>query len=223
MLPGFLDIGSLEVVDRKLLLIGQADVSILHFPAGLRIARPNNLVDRIDVLQKSAKPLQTVSKFGGYRIEIDAAALLKISELRDLQTVQHHLPSDTPGAECGRLPVVFFELDVVLAQVNADRSERLEVQLLHVLWRGLQDYLQLQVLEEAVRILAVTSVGRTSRGLHVSDLVRIRPEHAQKCFRRHGARSDLNVIRLLNDRSALRKESLEREDKLLESRRVGLG
>ena len=93
-------------------------------------------------------------------------------------------------------------------EVNADRGERFEVEFLHVLRRRLQDDLQLEVLEQAVGILAVTAVGGTARGLHVRDPIRIGPEHAQKRLRRHGARADFDVVGLLQDRSALGKESL---------------
>ena len=157
------------------------------------------------------------------RVEVDAAALLEVGELRDLEAVEHHLPSDAPGAERGRLPVVFFELDVVLAQVNADRGQRLEVKLLHVLRRRLQDDLELHVLEEAIGILAVAAIGRTARRLHVRDLVRIRSEHAQKGLRSHGAGADFDVVGLLHDRAAFGEESLELEDEFLEGRRIGFG
>ena len=102
-----------------------------------------------------------------------------------------------------RLPVVFFELDVVLAQIDADRAQRFEVKFLHVLGRRLQDHLQLQVLEQAVGILTVAAIGGTPRGLHVRDLVWIRAEDAEECFRRHGAGADFNVVGLLDDGPAL--------------------
>ena len=123
MPPRGWNVRRLKVVHRELLLVGEANISILHFPARDRIARPDDFVNRIYVLKKRAQTFQSIRKFGGNWIEIDAAALLKICELGDFQAVQHHLPSDTPCAERGRLPVVFFELDVVLAQVNPDCRE----------------------------------------------------------------------------------------------------
>src|SRR5208337_4352522 len=99
-------------------------------------------------LQKSAQPLQPVGKFDGDRVKIHSATLLEVSELRNFKSVQHHLPPDAPSTERRRLPVVFFELDVVLAQINADCTERFQIELLHILRRRLQDHLQLQVLEQ---------------------------------------------------------------------------
>ena len=61
-------------------------------------------------------PLQSVGELGRDQIQIDPAALLEISELGDLQAIQHHLPADAPGAQRGRFPVILFELDVVLAR-----------------------------------------------------------------------------------------------------------
>src|SRR6266852_8046731 len=122
--PRALDVCPFEVVHRELLLISQTHVSILHFPARLGVARPHDVVDRIDILQESAQPLQTVGEFGRNRVEVDAATLLEISELRNLESIEHDLPPDAPSAQRRRLPVIFFELNVVLPQINTDRTER---------------------------------------------------------------------------------------------------
>ena len=122
----------------------------------------------------------------------------------------------------GRFPVVFFELDVVLAQVNADRGQRFEVKLLHVLRRRLQDDLHLQVLEQAVGIFAITSVGGAARRLRVGDLVRIRPQNTQKSFRRHGAGAYFNIVRLLQDASPLRPKGLQAQNEFLKCKRIGI-
>src|ERR1035438_10516624 len=111
MLPRALHIRHFEVVHRELLLVRQPHVTILYFPARLLsadhwIARPHDVVDRIYVLQKSAQPLQTVREFDGNGIEVHAATLLEVSELRDLKPVEHHLPPDAPRAQRRRLPVV---------------------------------------------------------------------------------------------------------------------
>ncbi len=66
------------------------------------------------------------------RIEIESAALLEVSELRDLQAIQHHLPTNAPRTQRRRLPVVLFKFQVVLTQVDADRSQRFQVDLLHI-------------------------------------------------------------------------------------------
>ena len=55
------------------------------------------------------------------------AALLKISELGYFQAVEHDLPANAPRPQRGRLPVVLFKLEIMLAQVNAQCSERLQI------------------------------------------------------------------------------------------------
>src|SRR5258708_22408295 len=175
------------------------------------------------MLQERTQPLQTVGEFSRDGIEIHAATLLEISELRNLEAVEHNLPPDAPGAERRRLPVILFKLDVRLAQINADRAERLEVKLLHILRRRLQDHLQLQVLEQAVGILPITPISRTPRRLNISNLIRIRPKHAKECLRSHGPGAHFNVIRLLNNRPALSVKGLELEDEFLERQRIGFG
>ena len=119
MLPELVHVGLLEVVDGELQLVLQANLAVFHgTPIGAD--DPDDVVNAIDVLQEGGDALQSVGQLGGDGIEIDAAALLEVGELGDLQAVEHDLPADAPGAERGRLPVVFFELDVVLAQVDAD-------------------------------------------------------------------------------------------------------
>jgi len=53
-------------------------------------------------------------------VEVHPAALLEVGELGDFEAVEHDLPANAPGSADGPLPVVFLELDVVLAEVDAD-------------------------------------------------------------------------------------------------------
>src|SRR2546425_13182763 len=53
------------------------------------------------------------------------------------------------------------------------------------------------MLEQPVRVLAETPVGRTPGGLHVGNVPMCRPEHPQKRLRMHRAGADLGVERLL--------------------------
>ncbi len=110
--PQAVDIRHLEVVNRKLQLVGEAHVGVFH------ALGPLDVVNAFDALQERDQPLQTVSDFGRHQIQIDAAALLEVGELRDLLAVQHHLPADAPGAERGRFPVVLFELNIVLRKIE---------------------------------------------------------------------------------------------------------
>ena len=63
----------------------------------------------------------------------------------------------------------------MLLEVDADRAERAEVEVEHVLRRRLEDHLVLEVLLEAERVLAVAAVGRADARLDVRGLPRIGP------------------------------------------------
>jgi len=124
--------------------------------------------------------------------------------LRDLQTVEHDLPSDPPGAERRRLPVVLFEPDVVLPRVDAACLKAVEVDLLHVIRRRLQDDLKLVVLEQAVRVLPKPAVVRPPGRLHVRHAPRLRSEHAKQCFRMRRAGAHFQIEGLLQETSVRR-------------------
>src|SRR6185295_17981717 len=106
--PQAIDVSHLKVVHRELHFVSQAHVAILY------ALRPFDVIYALNTLKECNQSLQPVGDFSGNQIQIDAAALLKVSELRDLETIQHHLPADAPGAQRGRLPVILFELDIVL-------------------------------------------------------------------------------------------------------------
>src|SRR5579864_1027570 len=216
------DLSVFKVVNRHLQLILIAHISVRHHASALRVLSPDDLINAVHVLQKCRDALQPIGQLGADRTKIDPAALLEVSELRDLQPVEHYLPADAPCSQRWRFPVVFFKLNVVLAQVNANGLERFQIKLLHVLLRRLQDHLKLHVLIKTVGIVAVTPVSRAARRLHVSDLVRLGPEHSQKSFRSHGSRAHFNVIRLLQHASALCPEFLQAEDKFLVCRGCGV-
>src|SRR5690348_5976454 len=105
MLPHLLNVGHLEVINRELQLVSETHVAVGSRMPGVRVARPYDFVNRINILQEGRDSLQAVSQFGGNRKQIHSAALLKISELRDLQSIEHHLPANTPRAQSRRLPV----------------------------------------------------------------------------------------------------------------------
>src|SRR5262250_2834313 len=74
-----------------------------------------------------------------------------------------------------------------------------------------------------VRVFAVPPIRWSPRGLYISDLIWLRPEHTQKCLRSHRARPHFQIVRLLQYTAALRPECLEAQDQLLKGRRVWLG
>src|SRR5688500_15662882 len=89
-----------EGVLRLLDLLLQAHLAIPH------AAAPFEVEDVVHALQEHGNPLEAVGDLARDRLEIEAAHLLKIGELRDLRAVEQHLPADAPGAQRRRLPVV---------------------------------------------------------------------------------------------------------------------
>ena len=209
-----LRVGELEGVARELELLLVAHVAVQ------RVVRPAQLVDVVDVLQVHRDALEAVRDLARDRREVDAARLLEVGELRDLLAVEQHLPADAPRPERRRLPVVLLEAHVVHRGVDADRLERGQVLVLDVRRGRLQDHLELLVLVEAVRVLAVAAVGGTARGLHVADPPGPRPEHAEEGLGVHRARAHLGVPRLVDEAAPLRPEPLQREDDLLQRHRA---
>ena len=152
-------------------------------------------------------PLEAVGELGRDRRQVDAADLLEVGELRDLEAVEQHLPADAPGAERRRLPVVLLEADVVLPRVDAARLEALQIEVLHLVGRRLEDHLELMVLEQAVRVLAEAAVVGPPRRLDVGDVPVRRAEHAQQRFGVRGAGADFEVERLLDAGSPWRAQN----------------
>lgn len=107
------------------------------------------------------------------------------------------------------------------SEVDADGLEGLEIKLLDVFRRGLKDDLKLGVLVEAIGILAIAAIGRTARGLHVSNTVGLGSENTKKGLRRHGSGADFNVERLLQNASLRGPEVLQLEDEFLKSKWLG--
>ena len=153
--------------------------------------------------------------------EVHPAHLLEIGELRDLEPVEQHLPPDAPGAEGRRLPVVLLEADVVQPRVDAAGLEAIEVGLLDVVGRRLEDHLHLVVLEQPVRVLPESAVVGAPRRLDVGDAPGRRSEHAEQRFRMRGAGPHLEVKPLLNQAALGRPERRQLEDQVLERHTEG--
>src|SRR5262245_10188387 len=130
--------------------------------AVLDAAAPLQVVHVVDPLQEHGNALEPVRDLAGDRREVEAADLLEVRELGDLEPVEHHLPADAPGAERGRFPIVFLEPDVVLARVDPARLEAVEIELLDLVGRRLEDHLELVMLEQAIRVLSEAAVVRPS-------------------------------------------------------------
>ena len=123
---------------------------------------------------------------------------MKICELGDLEPVEQHLPSDAPRAQRRRLPVVLLEADVVFRQDDAQLLEAPQIDLLDIVGRGLQDDLELEVLSEAERVFAVTSVSRPARGLDIGAAPRFGAQNAEERRRVHRTGPDRLVVGLLD-------------------------
>jgi hypothetical protein len=180
-----------EHVFRLLHFLAEPYIPVFH--AG----RPFQVVHAVHPLQRHGDPLEPIGQLGGNRREFEPAGLLEVGELGNFHPVEHHLPANAPGAERRRFPVVLFEPDVVLPRVDAARLEALQIELLHLVRRRLQNDLELMVLERAVRVFPEAAVRRTSGGLHVGDIPMRRPEHAEKGLGVHGPGTHLEVERLL--------------------------
>ena len=64
MLPCLFHVRHLEIVNRKLLFIREPNIPILHFASVVRIACPDDVIDRIHVLEKRADAFEAISQFG---------------------------------------------------------------------------------------------------------------------------------------------------------------
>ena len=74
---------------------------------------PNDVEDAFLALDVHGQALEAVSDLAHHRTTIESAHLLEVGELRYLHAVQPHLPTQPPGAQGGRLPIVLDEADVV--------------------------------------------------------------------------------------------------------------
>ena len=199
-----------ERVFRLLDLVAMAHVAVLHARA------PLELEDVGDILQRHRETLDPICELDADGREIDAACLLKVRELGDLLAVEEDLPSDPPGPERRRFPVVFLEPHVVRAQIDAARLQTLQIELLDFVRRGLEDDLELMVFEQTVGVFAEAPIGRSPRRLDVCDAPVGRSKHAQKRFRVHRACPHFDVERLLQKTAAGGPEFGQLENELLQ-------
>ncbi len=81
-------------------------------------------------MKEHGDALKAVGDLAGDHIEINRAALLKISELGDLKTVEPYFPTEAPSAERRRFPVIFHKTDVMRQRVNPDGAKTIQIKLL---------------------------------------------------------------------------------------------
>ena len=105
--------------------------------------------------------------------------------------------------------------------IDADGLQRIEIKLLHVGRRRLQDHLELVIVLQPVGVLAIAAVLGAARGLHIGGVPGLGPERAQRGGRMEGARADFHVVGLQDDAALIRPVLLQRQDQALErARRV---
>src|ERR1700738_1870693 len=130
-------VAAVEAIHGKLLLLGQPNVSVAL------VLGPAEIVDALDALEKGADALEPVGQLDRDRVQVNSPALLKVGELGDLQSVKQYLPTDPPGTESRRLPVVLFKENVMLLEIDSNRGEALEVNVLDINRRRFEDDLKL--------------------------------------------------------------------------------
>src|SRR6266498_1799094 len=135
--PQRVDVGQLEVVCAVL------DLGLAVQLAVRDALVPSDVDEVARTLEVHREPFESVSDLDGRRDQVEAATLLEVGELRDLQPVQPDLPAQPPGAKRRRLPVVFDEAHVVVAIADAERLEALQVEPKWVRRTRLQDDLVL--------------------------------------------------------------------------------
>src|SRR6185437_7414483 len=110
--------------------------------------------------------LEAVGDLTRDRPAVEAAHLLEVGELGDLHAVQPYLPAETPRAQRRGLPVVLDEADVVHQRVEAERAQTPEIQIQDIEGRWLDDHLELIVVLQPERILAIAAIRGPARGLY---------------------------------------------------------
>ncbi len=180
---------------------------------------PDDVVDAFLALDVHSQALESVGDFAHHRAAVQSADLLKISELRDFHAIQPDLPSESPGTQGGRLPVVFDEADVVDQGVEAERAQRAQIQLLKIVGRGFDGDLELIVVLQPEWVLAIATVGGPARGLHVRRAPGLRADGAQEGRGVEGARSHFHVVGLQDDATPQRPIGLKGKDQVLKSAR----
>ena len=146
-----------------------------HVAVGHAGVVEREVVHAVLVLDVHRQPLEPVGQLARDRLAVEAAHLLEIGELGHLHPVAPDFPAEPPGAERRAFPVVLDEADVVRQrEVDADRGEAAEVQLLQVGRARLQDHLILVIMLQPVGVLAIAAVGRAAARLDEGGVPRLR-------------------------------------------------
>ena len=146
--------------------------------------------------------------------------LLEIGELGNLHPVAPDLPAEARSAERGAFPVILDKTDIVEGHVDADGFERAEIERLKVRRRGFDQHLILIIVLQPVRVVAIATVRRAARRLHIGRRPGVRAEAPQRRRRVKRARADLHIIGLQHGAALGGPIGLEAENDLLKTLRL---
>ena len=211
MLEQDFGVGALEIVGAEFLLV------LVKHLAVAKLFVEGQVVHELDILDIHGQAFQAIGDLGADRIAVNAAHLLEVCELGDLHPVTPHFPAKSGGAKRGAFPIIFHEPDIVQRRIQANGLDGSQIQLLHILGRGLQDHLILVIVLQPVGVLAITPIGGPARGLHKGRLPGARPQRAQSGGGMKGARAHLVVIGLQDQAALGRPIILQGQDKFLKS------
>ncbi len=160
---------------------------------------PFDIKNTFPVLNIHRYAFEAVGDFGTNRITIKAAALLEISKLGYFHTIQPYFPSQPPGPQGRRFPVIFHQPDIMFIRFNPQVAQTIKVEVNHIIRRRFEYHLVLIIVLEPVGIFSITAVSRPAGRLHIGYLPRLRSQGPQKSGRIHGSRTFFHIIGLLNN------------------------
>ena len=191
MLEQNIGIGGLEIIMRKLHLIAMKDIAVADAtPVKIKLKAV------IRALHIHGQTLQPIGQFACNKLTINAADLLEIGKLRHFHAVAPHFPAKPPSAQSRAFPIIFDKANIMRHRVNAQHLQTVEIKLLDIVGRGLQNHLELIIMLKAVRVLAIAPIGRAARGLHISGMPGLRPQCAQNGCRMKSAGPHFHIIGL---------------------------
>ena len=90
-----------------------------------------------------------------------------------------------------------------------DKRDELMKQFLDIVRAWLADDLELMMLVQAVRVVAIAAVSRAARRFDIGNVPRFRPERAQEGSRVHGPCPFFYIIRFIDDTALRRPKALQ--------------
>src|SRR5579871_964153 len=190
------------------------DIAVGH--TALRPLRPDDIEQAFHTLQVHGQSLESIGDLAADGLAVEAADLLEVGELRDLHAIQPNLPAEPPRTERWGLPIVLDEANVVHSRIEPEGHKTSQVEIQDLGRRRFDQHLKLIVVLQAERVVAITTIGRPSRGLHVGAAPGLGSDGAQERRGMEGAGADWHVVGLQDHASLSRPIALQRENQILE-------